>query len=316
MHTRMFRVKHCPTAGKQGSSRGLDGSRGGLDRASGHQNRARAGLAAALALIIGSALAACSSPEEIAEKTGVVATATAEAAGQSATATATGADGTEFEDNAEKDGGSREFAYKWPAQVSAIPALAARFTTERDTVLAEQKAEWIEALAEFAGEDCVSCTSRGFSKEWKVVADLPCFLSLSADTYIYTGGAHGNSAFDTLLWDREADAAIAPTAMFRSEEGLQAALHAPWCKALKAERTRRLGAEYADDETFPCPDIAELTLLLGSSNKQTFNRIGLIADPYVAGSYAEGPYEVTLPVTAAVLAALKPEYKRAFAQVK
>jgi hypothetical protein len=54
-------------------------------------------------------------------------------------------------------------------------------------------------------------------------------------------------------------------------------------------------------------------VLLGSSNKRRFNRIGLIASPYVAGSYAEGQYEVTLPVTPKVLAAVKPEYKAAFA---
>ena len=316
MRTGMFRVKHWPIADKQGSSGGLDRSSRGLNRASGHLNGAKTGLAAALALIFGVALAGCSSPEEIAAKTGVAATASAAATAGSATATATGADGTAFEDNADKNGGSREFAYKWPAQVSAIPALAARFTTERGTILAEQKAEWIEAIAEFAGDNCVSCTSRGFSKEWEVVADLPRYLSLSADTYMYTGGAHGNSAFDTLVWDKDKGAAIAPTAMFRSEEDLQAALYAPWCKALKAERNERLGEDYADDETFPCPDIAQLTLLLGSSNKKTFDRIGLIAAPYVAGSYAEGPYEATLPITPAVLAAVKPAYKSAFAPIK
>jgi hypothetical protein len=74
-----------------------------------------------------------------------------------------------------------------------------------------------------------------------------------------------------------------------------------------------MGEDFTDDGFFPCPPITDLTVLLGSSNKQTFNRIGLIAAPYVAGSYAEGPYEVTLPVTPAVLAAVKPEYKAAFA---
>ena len=44
-----------------------------------------------------------------------------------------------------------------------------------------------------------------------------------------------------------------------------------------------------------------------------FDRIGLLAAPYVAGAYAEGSYEVTLPVTPKVLAAVKPEYKAAFA---
>ena len=39
---------------------------------------------------------------------------------------------------------------------------------------------------------------------------------------------------------------------------------------------------------------------------------GPVADPYVAGSYAEGRYEIRLPVTAAFVAALKPEYRASF----
>jgi hypothetical protein len=62
-----------------------------------------------------------------------------------------------------------------------------------------------------------------------------------------------------------------------------------------------------------CLAPSDVTVLLGSSNKQQFNRIGLIADPYAAGPYAEGSYEVTLPVTPALLKAVKPEYRAAFA---
>ena len=86
--------------------------------------------------------------------------------------------------------------------------------------------------------------------------------------------------------------------------------------ALGAERKKRMGADFVDDGFFPCPAIADLTLLVGSSDKRAFNRIGLIAAPYVAGSYAEGPYEVTLPVTPALLEAVKPDYRGAFALPK
>jgi len=260
----------------------------------------------AAALVLG----ACSSPEEAA---GATATATASADTAATAAPSAKPQAVAFADNAEKDGGTREFAYGWPAQVSAIPALAERFTAERDKVLAEQKADWDASLAEFPGEDCVSCKSLSFSKEWKVVADLPRFLSLSADIYLYTGGAHGNSGFDALVWDRETGAALDTEALFISEAALEDALGASWCKALKAERQKRMGADFVDDGFFPCPDTTQLTVLLGSSHGKAFNRIGLIAAPYVAGSYAEGPYEVTLPVTAKVLAAVKPEYKAAFA---
>ena len=45
-------------------------------------------------------------------------------------------------------------------------------------------------------------------------------------------------------------------------------------------------------------------MLLGSSNRQQFNRIGFVADPYAAGPYAEGSYEVILPVTPALIQAV------------
>jgi hypothetical protein len=280
------------------------GSRGGLDRA-------RAALARAVCtLALAGGAIACSSHEEIAETVGVTTPATPPAP------PAAEPGKVAFTDNAKQGEAARDFSYGWPAEVSAIPPLAARFTAERDALLAEQKADWEQSLREFAGEDCVACVNRSFEKGWEVVADLPRFLSLSASFYVYTGGAHGNGAFDALVWDREAGAALDPKAMFRSPEALQAALGDPWCKALKAERMKRLGPDYSDDGFFQCPPVSDLTVLVGSSDRQRFNRIGLIAAPYVAGSYAEGAYELTFPVTPAVLDAVKPEYKAAFALSK
>ena len=267
------------------------------------------------ALLAGLVLAGCSSPEALAESAGVTTTTTANATASAGTAAAP-AKAVTFTDNSGKDDAAREFSYAWPAEVSAVPALVQRFTAERDKLLAEQKTEWAEAVAEFAGQDCVACTNRSFEKSWEVVSDLPRFLSLSASFYAYTGGAHGNGAYDALIWDREAKAAMDPKALFVSEAALQDALGDAWCKALKAERMKRMGADFSDDGFFGCPAITDLTLLLGSSDKQRFNRIGLLAAPYVAGSYAEGTYEVTLPVTRQVLAAVKPEYKAAFAPAK
>jgi len=301
MQTGMLRVKHRANRGWRRSSGDLAGASAGLTIASSRQ-------AAALMLTFGIALAGCASPADRAKAAGIAQATTSVAAAPPEAAA--------FEDKATNDKAIREFSYKWPAAVSAVPALVQRFTAERDQLLAEQKAEWDEAVAEFAGQDCVACTIRSYEKTWQVVADLPRYLSLSASFSIYSGGAHGNRSYDALVWDRETKAAIDPKAMFRSPEVLQDALGAAWCKDLKAERVERLGADNAVDDMFPCPPIAELTVLLGSSNKQTFDRIGLIAAPYVAGSYVEGSYEVTLPVTKPVLGAVKPEYKAAFGQAK
>lgn len=297
----MFHVKQVSRGGLR---RVWQGSEGGLGRSGGTLARAGAVLAAGW-------LAACSSPEDIAAETGIAAPPAAPAPPTPAPAKV---DFTDNETRGEAKGEARrDFAYSWPAEASAIPQLAARFTAERDRLLAEQKAEWQEALTEFAGESCGGCMIRDFQKGWEVVADLPRFLSLSASFYAYTGGAHGNGAFDALVWDREAKAALDPKAMFTSPEALQKALGGAWCKAVKTERQKRLGTDWSDDGFFQCPPIADLTVLVGASDRRAFDRIGLIAAPYVAGSYAEGAYELTFPVTPAVLAAVKPEYKAAFA---
>jgi hypothetical protein len=221
-----------------------------------------------------------------------------------------------FADNATRGEANRDFAYNWPAEASAIPALTARLTTDRDKTLAEQKAEWDEALREFSDSDCTGCVNRDYAMVWDVVADLPRFLSLSGAWNVYSGGAHGNYGWEALVWDREADRGFDPKAMFTAPAALQGALGPAWCKALKAERVKKGMAPEENDGIFPCPPIADLTVLVGSSDGKSFNRIGLIAAPYVAGSYAEGAYEVTLPVTPKVLAAVKPEYRAAFALPK
>jgi hypothetical protein len=276
------------------------------------------GSVAALAAML--ALAGCSAPEDIAERTGITAPVAAAATGKGgASATAAAASASvaggpaRFTDNSESEGATREFSYAWPGAAAAIPALAEYLAADRDRALAEQKTEWAEALAEFAGEECAMCKTRSYEQGWEVVADLPRFLSLSSTIAVYTGGAHGNGFFDALVWDREAGRGFNPKAMFRTEAALQDALGDPWCAALTRERGKRMGNDYSDDGFFTCPAIADLTLLVGSGGKRGFDRIGLLAAPYVAGSYAEGTYEVTLPVTPKVLAAVKGEYKSAFA---
>ena len=309
MAVAMFDTKHQARRAKTGSGTRLDGSSAGPDRTSDQLKRVSA------MAVLGIVLVACSSPEAMAEAEAAnVSQTTAPAAPPAPPAPVSGT--AQFTDNAKQGEAGREFSYAWPAEVSAVPALTRRFTAERDTLLAEQKADWEESLNEFAGSDCFGCINRSFEKTWEVVTDLPRFLSLSASFYAYTGGAHGNGANDALVWDREAEAAFEPKAMFRSSEALQSALGEAWCKALKTERQERMGADYSDDGFFQCPPVADLTVLVGSSDKRTFNRIGLLAAPYVAGSYAEGTYEVTLPVTPAVLAAVRPEYKAAFALAK
>lgn len=214
---------------------------------------------------------------------------------------------------------ARDFSYNWPAEVAAVPALVRRFTADRAEMLAEQKVDFSEGLSFAEPDGCFGC-NRDLARDWSVIADTPRFLVLQGSTYVYSGGAHGNTGFDALVWDRKTRKVFDSKSMFRSEASLQAALGAPWCAALKAERAELLGEEASaimdDDDIFPCPPIADLQIYPAASDGQRFDRIQLVAAPYVAGSYSEGEYEVTLPVTPAVLAAIKPRYKAAFVAPK
>lgn len=213
----------------------------------------------------------------------------------------------------EEGEGAWSFSYAWPAKASAIAPLAARLLADRQRIYAETRAEW-EAAQKDSPPDCVSCRSRSFEQAWQVVADTPRFLSLSAERYVYTGGAHGMSGFDALLWDRRAEQARDALALFTSEAAFVQSLRAGFCAALDRERARRRGDfEVTVPEFNECIDPLEATVILGSSNGKAFNRIGFLIPPYAAGPYAEGSYEVTLPVTKPVLATVKPEYRGYFA---
>ena len=94
-------------------------------------------------------------------------------------------------------------------------------------------------------------------------------------------------------------------------------LRDPYCRALAAERKKRRGG---DNEPSPvpefdaCPKLSELALIpADSSHRGRFDTIHLIAAPYTAGPYSEGDYDIALPVTGRLVAALKPEYRDSFA---
>ncbi|MDJ0278006.1 DUF4163 domain-containing protein [Sphingomonas sp. 2R-10] len=204
------------------------------------------------------------------------------------------------------------FEYTYPVQAARIPRLKAWLEAEK-----AKRHAWLARTAADARREAKAAGApfRAYDMQtgWEVVADTPRFLSLSSASYSDTGGAHGNGSSGGLVWDKRAARRIAATSLFVSAAAFQSAVMTPWCRWMRAERTRRVGADAGDTIFGQCPPIKDVTVLPGSSNGRSFDRIGVIADQYVVGSYAEGPYEHTLPVTAAVLRAVKPEYRAAFA---
>jgi Deacetylase PdaC len=207
------------------------------------------------------------------------------------------------------------FSYSYPAQAGAIPALKALLDADAD----KQRAELIGQ----AKQGRAAMKEAGFDYNpydrqtaWQLVTDLPGWLSLSASMGSYAGGAHPNHWFDALLWDKGAGRRREASDLFRSKAALSQAIRQDFCREIDKQREAKRGEPVdrsADAMFSECIDPVENTIILGSSNRKSFDRIGVLVAPYQAGPYVEGDYEVTLPVTAAVLAAVKPEFRANFA---
>lgn len=252
-----------------------------------------------------SALAACSSPEEVAEKAGVSPNAQA-----SASAGASSARGNTISEETDL----YQFDYAYPRAAAAIPALRDVLEAE----MAEQKAALVgearEARAE-ARSGGYPFNPHSFSQEWEVLADLPGYLSLAGEFATYSGGAHGMYGIESLVWDRARGRRLVGIDLFASPDALNAALGDRLCKSLNAERAERRGQPVPDDseEMFDqCVGVEESTVLLHSSNGRAFDRLTVWIGPYVAGPYAEGAFELDFQVDAAVLRAVKPVHRSAF----
>ncbi len=210
------------------------------------------------------------------------------------------------------------FTYSWPAAADAIPALKAW--------LAADEAKSRASIADQAKDGKADAARSGFdfnpyesSVSYAVVTDLPGWLSLSGMSEDYSGGAHPNHGPIALLWDKTAGRQREALDLFTSKAALSKAIRAPFCDAIDKERARRRGETVnrnSGDEFDTCLDPVASTLILGSTDRRHFTRLGILLGPYEAGPYAEGDYEVTLPVTPAVLAAVKPEYRQDFATAR
>jgi len=209
-----------------------------------------------------------------------------------------------------------EFEYSYPAVAAAIPDLRKWL----DGDLEKQRRELIgnaQEQLETSKKEGFPFNPLGSWTAWKVVADLSGWLSLSADVGSYEGGAHPNHGFSALLWDRQANLRREAKDLFASPAALSGAIRRDFCRAIDKEREKRRGEPIdpnSGNEFDTCIDPAASTVILGSLNGKAFDRIGILVAPYEAGPYAEGDYEVTLPVNDAVLAAVKPEYRSAFAK--
>jgi hypothetical protein len=206
--------------------------------------------------------------------------------------------------------------FSWSKEADAVPQLVRGFRND----IAKEKARTSECGrvfyesfmgGGFVGAKCESSTKITTSGQTRRL------LSMARAYWAFTGGAHGNGATRALLWDRQLKKQMAFWTLFSEPGAAEGVLRRPYCAALDGERKKRRGPEYQPSSLVPefdsCPKLSQLQVLPADSRGNgKFDHIHLMAAPYQAGSFAEGEYDIVLPVTASLIAALEPEYRSSF----
>lgn len=206
-----------------------------------------------------------------------------------------------------------DFSYTYPAEAEAIPALKKWLEADRTRTKAEARRYALEGRAT-ARQEKRPFNEHYLHKEWVLLGQTGRLMSFVATAESFTGGAHGNSSFASLLWDRGAGRLIGPADLFGSGQILADVLRDRFCKALDRERQDRRGDEPLDGHFAECPPLSEVRIAPVDVDRDgRFERVRFFAAPYVAGPYAEGAYEVDVAIPRELIEThLKPEYRASF----
>lgn len=212
----------------------------------------------------------------------------------------------------ERNSKALEFTYEWSAEAAAVPALDRRFRTE--AAKAYRGALGISAEEQkIAREQKRDYNPQFYSKQWSTAGQSRGLLSLQYQLGAFTGGAHPNTSYGALLWDRRLVRQIDVGALFLRQDAFPGLTRIAYCKALNDERRKRRQGEELSGEFGQCPRYADLAISPVDKDKDgRFDEVAFVASPYTAGPYAEGEYELVLPVTRQLIAAIKPVYGASF----
>ena len=151
---------------------------------------------------------------------------------------------------------------------------------------------------------------------WDYTAKAGDIVSLAGSAYEFSGGAHGNTQYDTHV-ARTNGTPIKVADMLQG--GITPALVIGICEALKVEKRKRIGTATVYDDPVNCagPDAnvkieAAKLALAPSSEADKFGGIHVYWNPYEVGPYVEGPYEIVVQQEVFAMD-LKAEFKPLFA---
>jgi hypothetical protein len=205
---------------------------------------------------------------------------------------------------------SANLQYSWrvPPEVGVEPKLFEAMRAKAEAGLAAGRAT--------ADADAAEAKKSGFPVHqyadlsiWTIAADTPRLLAVTGQIYGYTGGAHGNTGYDSVVWDRKLGKAIGAADLFTDRAKARAIIEPYVCKALAAEQAERRGGAKMSPEFEKCPPLTQATIVPYGGFGPVAWQLRAIFAPYVAGPYAEGSYEITIPWPDAVKPLVRAEYR-------
>lgn len=210
------------------------------------------------------------------------------------------------------------FSVVYPRAIEQAPDLADALRDEWGNALLWIEAQAREHRAERAASDSEP-QRLSYEAAWRIDADTPEIVAASGTISHYTGGAHGGIEYRTVLIDRRSGRRIAFTDLFapgffgttllgQRLWGVRAAQQA-FCAALTAEVRERRG-DPAAAVRCPAVETQPVTLICGASGR--IETMRALLNPYVVGSWAEGPYEIDFPVDAGMMSVIWRRLRPAF----
>lgn len=201
-----------------------------------------------------------------------------------------------------------DFVWHAPPEISAAPDALSAIRAEANEALAEMR-EGAREFAQTLAEEGQDPRQLSYREDWTLSYETPGLMNFTSETYRYDGGAHGMTTFDSLFWDKEAGAAVDRSALFVNWPQARERIGRLFCENLDLMRADRRGGEVGDGGLgfSDCPDVTDFPWALSNGGIGE-PALKVLVEPYAAGPYAEGSYEVTIPLSDDLRGAMKTAY--------
>jgi hypothetical protein len=181
-----------------------------------------------------------------------------------------------------------------PAGIDRYPELHAKLYNDGKAELLDFLKHAIEDRQRFANKGVKQATPYERRVVWSITAVSPHLISLRNTWFDDTGGAHPNHGSGVLLWDRVRNVMVLQAELFKPDADT-AVVDTLLCQATTKAKAARLGPTNA--KGWSCPKFADgHAVMVPSAQPYRIGGMMFLFDPYTIGAYAEGDYEVLLPL--------------------